>query len=116
MISYKYPQDLIDTQTELDEVHDALKNFFGGPPGPVEPRNTRGSLENALWRSPRRSSQGLAAPDDAAKVARLRARAAELVGKIVAHRFWSELDPADVPTAWDALRDSRERQSTASST
>ncbi|MGW0769251.1 hypothetical protein [Streptomyces sp. NPDC002676] len=94
MISYKYPQDLIDAQTELDEVHDALKNCFGSPPGPVEPRNT----------------------DDAATVARLRARAAELVGKIVAHRFWRELDPADVPTAWDALRNSRERQSTASST
>lgn len=103
---FNYPQDLVDAQTELDQIHNDLKGYFNEHPWPAGPEKTREPLESAGRPSPSRGSNSWT-PGDAVRVARLRARGAELVGKIVAHRFWRELGPADVPAVWDALKDHR---------
>ncbi|MFE9674685.1 hypothetical protein ACFYO5_11295 [Streptomyces sp. NPDC006259] len=65
--------------------------------------------ENAWRQSSRPASPGWD-PQDAAEIARLRAREAELATAIVTHAYWSEFAPADVLAARDALKRHHEQQ------
>lgn len=49
-------------------------------------------------------------PQDAAEIARLRARALELSGLIVTHAYWSQFTAADVLAARTALKHHHEQQ------
>ena len=49
-------------------------------------------------------------PQDAAEIARLRAREVELAGTIVTHAYWTSIAPADLLAARDALKHHHEQQ------
>jgi hypothetical protein len=55
-------------------------------------------------------------PEDAAEIARLRARELKLAELLVCHQYWTEFAPGDVQAARDALKHHREQEpaSTAS--
>jgi hypothetical protein len=54
-------------------------------------------------------------PQDAAEIARLRAREVELATTIVTHAYWSSFAPTDVLAARDALKHHHEQMADASS-
>lgn len=110
-----YPEDLTNAQAELDKIHNELMGFFSSSPQSDAPGSTQGARENSR-RPPSHLASHSGISHDARKVAQLRARGAELVREIVAHRFWTELDPASLPGAWDGLKDHREANPTDAGT
>ncbi|MEY9988043.1 hypothetical protein ABIE67_000075 [Streptomyces sp. V4I8] len=100
---YSFPQDLNDAQGELDQIHSTLTELCSKLPWSANSRDIQEPHESTWRPPPRLPSEGWDS-DEAAEIARLRARSAELVGKIVAHPFWQVLDPADMPAAWDGLQ------------
>ena len=101
--SYDFPQDLIDAQDELRQVRADLQALFQKVPWSAEPLDAWERHETA-WRAASRPASPGWDPQDAAEVARLRAREVELAGVIVTHAFWSEVSPTEVPAARDALK------------
>lgn len=107
--SYDFPQDLIDAQDELRQVRADLQALFQKVPWSAEPLDAWERHENA-WRPASRPASPGWSPDDAAEVARLRAREVELAGVIVTHTHWSEVSPAEILAARDALKHHHEHQ------
>ncbi|MER5907848.1 hypothetical protein ABT150_48905 [Streptomyces mirabilis] len=105
--SYDFPQDLTDAQDELRQVRADLQTLYRRVPWSAEPLEAWGTHENAWRPSSRPASLGWD-PQDAAEIARLRAR--ELAQAIVTHAYWSEFAPADVLAARDALKRHHEQQ------
>ncbi|TLQ38727.1 hypothetical protein [Streptomyces marianii] len=106
--SYDFPQALIDAQDELAQVRAELQALYQKVPWSAEPLDAWETHENAWRKSSRPASPGWD-PEDAAEIARLRARELELAKLIVSHAFWSGLAPADVPAARDALKHHHEQ-------
>lgn len=77
---------LIDAQNELDQVRADLRAVFGKVPWSVEPMDAWETHENACGRLPRPASPGWD-PEDAAEIARLRARKLELAEVLVCHPY-----------------------------
>ncbi|WRZ87729.1 hypothetical protein OHB54_46925 (plasmid) [Streptomyces sp. NBC_01007] len=107
--SYDFPQDLIDAQDELRQVRAELQTLYQRVPWSAEPLDAWETHENAWRKSSRPSSPGWD-PQDAAEIARLRAREVELAGTVVTHAYWGSLAPADVLAARDALKHHHEQQ------
>ncbi|MEU2739397.1 hypothetical protein ABZ656_29520 [Streptomyces sp. NPDC007095] len=107
--SYDFPQDLTDAQDELRQVRADLRTVYQRVPWSAEPLEAWEMHENAWRPSSRPASPGWD-PQDAAEIARLRAREVELATAIVTHAYWSEFAPADVLAARDALKRHHEQQ------
>ncbi|MDX3528216.1 hypothetical protein P1P75_17670 [Streptomyces sp. ID05-39B] len=107
--SYDFPQDLTDAQDELRQVRADLQTVYRRVPWSAEPLDAWETHENAWRQSSRPASPGWD-PQDAAEIARLRARELELAGTIVTHAFWSEFTAADVLAARTALKHHHEQQ------
>lgn len=105
-----YPEDLLRAQGELDHINGALMGLLGSrPAGAVgSRRKTTGMGLSSEASDPARfTAAGEVTSYDAARVARLRARGAELIRVITGHHFWAGLDAADVSAAWAALQHRR---------
>ncbi|MDW8805932.1 hypothetical protein P1P68_14340 [Streptomyces scabiei] len=107
--SYDFPQDLTDAQDELRRVRADLQTVYRRVPWSAEPLDAWETHENAWRQSSRPASPGWD-PQDAAEIARLRAREVELATAIVTHVYWSQFAPADVLAARDALKHHHEQQ------
>ncbi|MER7694931.1 hypothetical protein [Streptomyces sp. NPDC097610] len=112
--SYDFPQDLTDAQDELRQVRAELQTLYQRVPWSAEPLDAWETHENA-WRPASRPASPGRDPQDAAEIARLRAREVELAGTIVTHAYWSEFAPADVLAARDALKRHQKQLADASS-
>lgn len=75
--TYEFPPMLIDAQNELDQVRADLRTLFKKVPWSVEPMDAWETHENA-WRPASRPAPPGWDPEDAAAIARLRARELEL--------------------------------------
>jgi hypothetical protein len=78
-------------------------------PWSAEPLDAWQPHENAWRPSSRPASPGWS-PQDAAEIARLRARERELATSIVTHPYWSTFSAADVLAARTALKRHHEQQ------
>jgi hypothetical protein len=78
-------------------------------PWSAHPLNAWETHDNA-WRSSSRPASPRWDPQDAAQIAGLRAREREPAQAIVTHVYWSDLAPADVLAARDALKHHHEQQ------
>ncbi|MGC4987563.1 hypothetical protein ACLQ18_44570 [Streptomyces sp. DT193] len=103
------PHDLIDAQDELRQVRAELQTLYQWVPWSADPLDAWETHENAWRKSSRPSSPGWD-PQDAAEIARLRAREVELAGTIVTHAYWTSLAPADLLAVRDALKHHHEQQ------
>ncbi|MFE4758683.1 hypothetical protein ACFRIB_52570 [Streptomyces mirabilis] len=110
MATYEFPPMLIDAQDELDQVRADLRALFERVPWSVEPMDAWETHENA-WRPASRPASPGWNPEDAAEIARLRARELELAELLVCHPYWTEFAPGDVLAARDALKHHREQES-----
>ncbi|MFE5084518.1 hypothetical protein [Streptomyces mirabilis] len=108
MATYKLPPMLIDAQNELDPVRADLRALFAKVPWSVEPMDAWETHENA-WRPASRPASPGWDPEDAAEIARLRARELELAEVLVCHP--AEFAPGDVQAARDARKHHREQES-----
>ncbi|MET8955381.1 hypothetical protein ACWEO4_33690 [Streptomyces sp. NPDC004393] len=106
--SYDFPQDLVDAQDGLTQVRADLHTLYQRVPWSAEPLDAWETHENA-WRTSSRPASPGWDPEDAAKIARLRARELVLATLVVDHSYWSSLAPADVPPAHDALKHHHEQ-------
>jgi hypothetical protein len=107
--SYDFPQDLTDAQEELRQVRADLRTVYQRVPWSAEPLDAWETHENAWRPSSLPASPGWD-PQDAAEIARLRARELELSATIVTHAYWSEFAAADVLAARDALKHHHKQQ------
>ncbi|KUN49711.1 hypothetical protein AQJ43_35665 [Streptomyces avermitilis] len=107
--SYDFPQDLTDAQDELRQVRADLQTVYRRVPWSAEPLDAWETHENAWRPSSRPASPGWG-PQDAAEIARLRAREVELATANVTHAYWSEFAPAHVLAARNALKRHQEQQ------
>ncbi|WP_328980627.1 hypothetical protein [Streptomyces canus] len=96
--SYDFPQDLTEAQDELRQVRADLQTLYRRVPWSVEPLDAWETHENAWRPSSRPTSPGWE-PQDAAEIARLRAREVELATAIVTHAYWSLFASGDVLAA-----------------
>ncbi|SOE47910.1 hypothetical protein SAMN05446589_0168 [Streptomyces sp. OV198] len=112
--SYDFPQDLTDAQDELRQVRANLQTVYRRVPWSAEPLDAWETHENA-WRPSSRPASPRLGPQDAAEIARLRAREVELATTIVTHAYWSSFAPTDVLAARDALKHHHEQMADASS-
>ncbi|MDX3763597.1 hypothetical protein ACWDBO_55385 [Streptomyces mirabilis] len=109
MATYEIPPMLIDAQDEFDQVRADLRALFEGVPWSVESMDAWETHENA-WRPASRPASPGWDPEDAAEIARLRARELELAEVLVCHPYWTEFAPGDVLAARDALKHHHEQK------
>ncbi|MGZ2361705.1 hypothetical protein LRE75_34365 [Streptomyces sp. 372A] len=86
--TYAFPQDLLDAQAALDETRTQCDAYARTLPS---------------FRSGKADSPGYT-PEQAAEVARFRARLLELSITVSTHSFWDTLDRGDVVQARMALK------------
>ncbi|MFM9540046.1 hypothetical protein [Streptomyces turgidiscabies] len=101
--SYDFPQDLTDAQDELRQVRAELRTLYQRVPWSAEPLDAWETHGNA-WRQASRPASPGWDPQDAAEIARLRARELELATAIVTHAYWRGFTAADVLAARTALK------------
>ncbi|MCX4426997.1 hypothetical protein [Streptomyces mirabilis] len=109
MATYEFPPMLIDAQNEPDQVRADLRTLFERVPWSVEPMDAWETHENA-WRPASRPASPGWDPEDAAEIARLRARELELAEVLVCRPYWTEFAPGDVLAARDALKHHHEQK------
>ncbi|MGY1495049.1 hypothetical protein ACW4TU_44875 [Streptomyces sp. QTS52] len=101
--SYDFPQDLTDAQDDLRQVRAELHTLYQRVQWSAEPLDAWETHENA-WRPASRPASLGWDTQDAAEMARLRARKLERATAIVTHAYWSEFTAADVLAARTALK------------
>ncbi|MFG2526590.1 hypothetical protein [Streptomyces sp. NPDC048516] len=108
MVTFGFPEDLLKTQRELQQVNAELDALYERLPWSAEPlpgwTHTRG--KGSCHETERDGSPGWT-EDEKAEVARLRAHRLELVTTVITHPFWATCD--DAPTARSALEHVHDR-------
>ncbi|MFE3152347.1 hypothetical protein ACFXJ6_37830 [Streptomyces sp. NPDC059218] len=106
--TFPFPQDLLDTQVALHEIHAAYEKYARSLPWSAEPMpGWEGDKHlHSTYRSHKEDSPGYT-EEQAAKVAEFRARLLELSTTVATHPFWATLSE-DVVTARMALKHAHE--------
>ncbi|WP_329203880.1 hypothetical protein [Streptomyces sp. NBC_01435] len=107
--AFDFPQDLLDAQVALDQTHTAYQEYAKNLPWSAEPMPGWESDKqlHSNYISSKPDSPGYT-EEQAADVARFRARLLELSITVSTHPFWDSVDTGDRVAARMALKHAHE--------